>query len=236
MPPQRLPRAARVFPAPLPLALACAALAGCGSSGHGVASKPPREIIAAALSAAESASSVHVTGSIDARAAHESFDIVIVAGKGAHGTVSTRDSNFELIETGGTVYLRGNAAFYRRIGGAEAARLLHGKWLKAPATGAKLAPLLRLADLHSLVSSSLAGHARLASAGASVVRGVAVVGVRDASAAETVYVATSGRPYPVEIAKTGSGGGTITFDAWDAPVALIPPARAIDISALQAHA
>lgn len=231
-------RVARALGFLLLLALLGQALAGCGSSAHGsgVASKPPGEILAAAQAASDAASSVHVTGSIEARAgARETFDIEILAGRGARGNISVGGASFDLIETGGTVYMMGNAAFYARIGGAEAARLLRGKWLKAPANGSKLRPLLRLTDLHALVSSSLSGHAGLARAGTSAVKGVSAVGVGDAANRETVFVASSGPPYPLEISKSGSGGGTITFDRWNAPVALVPPPHAIDIAALHAH-
>jgi hypothetical protein len=213
-----------------------ALLAGGGSSSHdgnGVASKPPRDILAAAQAASDSAKSVHVTGSIEGADAHESFDIYIAAGKGTRGSVTARGATFELVEAGGTVYMKGDAAFYERIGGTRAARRLDGKWLKAPASDPKLGPVLRLTDLHSLISVSLAGHGTLTAAGSRVLAGVAVVGVNDAAKGETVYVATRGRPYPVQISKTGLGGGTITLDRWDAPVALAPPPRAIDISTLQ---
>jgi hypothetical protein len=212
-------------------------LAGCGSSSHGngVASKSPRAIVEAAQTAAEAATSAHVVGSIARAGGSETFDIEILAGKGAHGSVSVEGATFAVIEDAGTVYLKGNAAFYTRVGGRKAGELLHGKWLRAPASGAKFAPLLRLTDLHGLVSSSLAGHAGLRSLGASVVNGTRVVGVTDAALGETVYVATNGKPYPVEITKSGSGGGVVSFGAWNAPVALVPPARAIDISALQPH-
>jgi hypothetical protein len=218
------------------LLVQAAVLAGCGSSSHdgnGVASKSPRDILAAAQAASGGASSVHVTGSIEGADARESFDIEIAAGKGTRGSVTARGATFELIETAGTVYMKGDAAFYERIGGAQAARRLDGKWLKAPASDPKLGPVLRLTDLHGLISVSLAGHGTLTAVGTRAVAGVAVVGVRDAAKGETVYVATRGRPYPVQISKTGLGGGTITLDRWDAPVVLQPPQRAIDISALQ---
>jgi hypothetical protein len=228
-------RAARALAALVLLIPQGAALAGCGSSSHGngVASKPPREILAAAQAASDSASSVHVSGSIEGARAHESFDIEILATRGSRGTVTVGGASFELLEAAGTVYVRGDAAFYERIGGKEAARRLEGRWLKAPATDPKLQPLLRLSDLHSLISVSLAGHTGLTSAGTSVVDNVRVVGVRDPAKGETVYVATNGPAYPIEISKSGLGGGTIVLDRWNAPVLLVPPAHAIDISALQ---
>ena len=230
-------RAARA-PFALVLSALGIAFAGCGSSSHhgnGVASKPPRAILAAAQAASARATSVHVAGSIEGASAHESFDIEILAGKGTSGTVTVDGANFELIETAGTVYMRGDAAFYERIGGRAAAHRLNGKWLKASASDPKLQPVLRLTDLSGLISVSLASHGRLASVGTSVVGNVHVVGVRDAGKGETVYVATSGPPYPIQISKTGLGRGAITLDRWNANVVLQPPHNAIDISALQPH-
>lgn len=229
--------AARAFAALGLVILVGAVPAGCGSSSHGnrLSSKPPREILAAAQAASDAATSVHVAGSIQGARAHESFDIEILAGKGTRGTVTVAGASFQLIEASATVYLKGDATFYERIGGREAARRLQGKWLKARSSDPKLEPVLRLADLHSLISVSLAGHSALARVGTSIVDGTPVVGVRDAARRETVYVATNGPPYPIQIAKSGLGGGTITLDRWNAPVALSPPAHAIDISALQPH-
>jgi len=225
---------------PFPLILVLGVvLAGCGSSSHdgnGVAGKSPRAMLAAAQAASAAATSVHVRGSIEGASAHESFDIEILAHRGTRGTVTSGGASFELIETTGTVYLKGDAAFYERVGGREAARRLEGKWLKAPATDPRVRPVLRLTDLHGLISVSLAGHSRLAAAGRSVIDGVSVVGVRDPVKGETVYVATNGPPYPIQISKTGLGAGTLTLDRWDAPVALVPPAHTIDLAALQSHA
>ena len=215
-----------------------AALAGCGSSSHdgnGIADKSPPAILAAAQAASAKATSVHVSGSIEGASAHESFDIQILARRGTRGSVTTGGARFELIETAGTLYLKGDAAFYERVGGREAARRLQGKWLKAPATDPRVRPVLRLTDLHGLVSVSLAGHSRLAAAGRGVIDRVPVVGVRDSAKGETVYVATHGAPYPIQISKTGIGAGTLTLDRWNAPVALVPPAHAIDLAALQSN-
>jgi hypothetical protein len=242
MPAQLSRRAARVLGVLLALVAQGVALAGCGGSSHGngIASKSPRAILQAAQTAAEGASSAHVVGSITRPTGTETFDIEILAGKGAHGSVTVEGATFDLIETAGTVYMKGNAAFYARVGGSaadkrEAGKLLHGKWIKAPASAAQFAPLLHLADLHTLVSTSLAGHAAPRSVGTSVVNGTPVVGVADPSLGETVYVATSGTPYPVQIAKSGTDGGTITFGAWNGSVILAPPAHAIDITTLQPH-
>jgi hypothetical protein len=210
---------------------------GCGGSlhGNGVADKSPSQILAAASAAAAKATSAHVIGSIDAPGSAESFDVQLLAGKGARGKVSLGGASFELIDTGATVYMRGSAAFYRRVGGSLAAKLLRGKWLKAPASDAQFASLKRLTDLRRLIGSVLAGHGAVTKGGSATIEGTPAVAVRDTAKGETVYVATSGQPYPLQITKTGSGGGSISFDRWNAPVTLRAPSQAIDLATLQAR-
>ena len=60
-----------------------------------------------------------------------------------------------------------------------------------------------------------------------------MVGLTDQTQGGTLYVATSGKPYPVKLAKGGAGGGTLTFDRWNQPVSITPPANAIDLAQLR---
>ena len=219
----------------LPLVLALAALAGCGgsSSGNGVASKSPTEIIAAAKTAADGASAVHVSGSTVSAGTPITLDLSLVAGKGGRGRVAENGLSFELIQLEGTLYIKGSPAFYKHFAGAAAARLLQGKWLKAPATSTSFAGLSSLVELHKLLDVALASDKALVSTGTRTVKGQAVVGVKDTAQGETIYVATTGKPYPVAATKSGTGGGTIAFAEWDKPVTLTAPANAVDIEQLQ---
>jgi len=71
----------------LSLVMALTALAGCGgsSSGNGVASKSPPEIIAAARAAADGASTVHVSGSTVTSGTPIALDLSLVAQVRGHG-------------------------------------------------------------------------------------------------------------------------------------------------------
>lgn len=210
-------------------------LGGCGgsSSGNGVAAKAPTDIVAAAKVAAEGASSVHVSGSIVSGGLPITLDMDLLAGKGGRGQLTENGLGFELIQTGGTVYIKGTPAFYRHIGGTAAAQLLQGKWLKAPTTSKEFASIASLTDLHQLVDTTLTNHGTLAKGATTTVDGQKVVGVTDTAKDGTLYVAEAGQPYPIEITKSGAGGGTITFDRWNESVALAAPANAIDITQLQ---
>jgi hypothetical protein len=213
--------------------LALAALAGCGgSSGNGVASKSPTEIVAAARAAAQSASSVHVAGSSVASGTPITLDLSLVAGKGGRGKLSENGLSFEVIELDETIYIKGSSAFYSHFAG-PAGTLLEGKWLKAPTTNATFAGLSSLTDLRKLLDEALASsHETLQSTGTGTVNGQSAVGVRGTSQNGVLYVATTGQPYPIEITKGGTAGGTITFSEWNKPVTLTAPANAVDIEQL----
>jgi hypothetical protein len=218
------------------LLVATGVLAGCGgssSSTNGVESKAPEAIVAAATGAIAGAKSVHVSGSIVSGGTPITLDLQLVSGEGGRGQLSENGLSFQLIEVGQTVYIKGSPAFWRHFGGAAAAALFQGKWLKAPTTNSDFATLASLTDLHKLFNAALSNHGTLAKGATTTVNGQKVVAVNDTTNGGTLYVATTGQPYPIEIKKGGSVGGQVSFDRWNEPVSLTPPANAIDITQLQ---
>jgi hypothetical protein len=216
-------------------ALAAGALNGCGgsSSGNGVASKTPAEIVASAKALADAASAVHVSGSIVAGGTKIALDLHLVTGRGGRGQLSENGLSFELIQIHGTAFIKGSPAFYTHFAGAAAAQLLQGRWLKAPATTGPLAALAALTNARALLDAALAEHAALTKGARTTVNGQQAIAVTDSSKGGTLYVATTGPPYPIELTKTGAGGGSIIFDRWNQPVSVAPPVSAIDITQLQ---
>jgi hypothetical protein len=226
----RLPSRARLAPW---LALAAATLAGCGSSApvNGIAAKAPAEILTAARAAADRAATVHVTGSVSGEGAPLSLDLELVAGKGGQGRIVQGDLDFRMIQIDQFVYIKGSPAFLRHIGGVSAARRLRGRWLKTRARG-NFASLAALTNLGKLVDTTLTSHGKLARHGTTTVDGQRVVAISDLSKGGTLYVATAGSPYPIEVVKNGGSGGRIVFDRWNKPVTLAAPANAINIAQL----
>jgi hypothetical protein len=236
--PTKMTRVVRLHPrlcASFVLVLSLAALAGCGgSSGNGVASKSADQIVNKSRLAADSASSVHVSGSLVAGGSPITLDLNLVAGKGARGELSENGLNFKLILVGGTAYISGSPAFYRHLGGAAAAQLFAGKWLKASATTGEFASFSSLADMRKLIDSALTGHGALAKGAITVVNSQKAIAVSDTTKGGTLYVATTGKPYPIEISKGGAENGKISFDAWNKSVAIAAPANSVDVSELKA--
>ena len=186
----------------------------------------------AARNAVASARSVHVAGTVMNRGSRITLDLNLVNGRGGQGSMGQNGLSFQVVRVGGEVYIDGTFAFWRRFVGNAAAPLLWGKWIKAPA-GGRLAALATLTDLQKLFDQLLSSHGRLAKGSITTVRGQRVIAVKDITYGGTLYVATTGEPYPLEVVKNSSNGGRIAFDRFNQPMTLAPPGNAIDISQLQ---
>jgi hypothetical protein len=212
------------------------ALAGCGSSsssGNGVSSKSPTEILAASKAAADSAGSVHVVGTLTSNGTPITLNLHLASGHGGRGQISQGNLSFELIVIGDTIYIKGSPAFYSHFGGSAAAQLFQGKWLKAPVSGGELGSLAALTNFGKLLDQSLTSHGTLAKGVTTTLAGQPVIELRDTSHNGSLFVATTGKPYPIQIVKHGSETGHIAFTDWNQPVSLSTPSNAIDLSQLQ---
>jgi hypothetical protein len=211
------------------LLLACAISACGGSSGNGVASKSPDAIVSAARAAVDSAKSAHISGRIISGSSDATLNLDLVSGQGGSGVVSEGGLNFKLEVVAHEVYVNAPSAFWTRLVGASFAKLLQNRWLKAPESG-RFATLAQLTNLRALTAIALSTRGKLVKGGTTTINGQSVVGVRDASADATIYVATTGQPYPLEIVELGSQGGRIMLDKFNQSVSLTPPPNATDIS------
>jgi hypothetical protein len=210
--------------------VAAGIIAGCGgSSDNGVASKSPDQIVSSAENAIDGAQSAHVYGRVSGQGAPVTLDLHLVSGKGGEGTMSESGLPFRIIVVGQQVYINGSPAFWRHFGGSAAAELFNGKWLSAPVTG-QLASLAPLTNLHELASQALSHHGTLTKGQTTTIGSQKVVPVHDTSQGGTLYVATTGPAYPIEIAKPGN---QLNFDQFNAKVSLQAPANAINLSQLQ---
>jgi hypothetical protein len=232
--PRKLRRGAALPPL---LVASLTLLAGCGGSGsspgNGLESKSPEAVVAAAKQAADSAATVHISGSIIAEGKPISLNMELVSGKGAKGHIALGGLGIDVVEVENAFYLNGSAGFYKHIAGSAAAQLLQGKWLKAPTTSGEFAQLAQLTNLSKLIDTTLSSHGALKRSGTTTLAGEKVVAVTDSTKGGTLYVAATGTPYPLEIAKTGTGAGQIRFSNWNKPVSLQAPPNPININQLQ---
>lgn len=194
---------------------------------NGIENKTPAEIVTAARAAAIAASAVHVAGT----SAAVEIDLNLVRGKGASGSIAQGGNRFELIAIGDTLYLRGSDDFYRSLGGDAVVRLLSGKWLQVPAIGQGFAGFRQFTDMDTLLRAALTpGSANLAKGAVTTVDGGQAVPIRS-DARGTLYVATTGEPFPLEIVSSGDRG-KVVFDRWNEPVTLSAPSGAVSLEQL----
>jgi hypothetical protein len=210
--------------------LVVAALAGCGgsSSSGGIASEQPKTILKDSLAAANSLKSVHASGTIESGGQHIALDMTLVGGVGGKGTISLNGLTFQLVGIKNFAYMQAPPSVWQKAGApASAAQLLQGKWLKTPATG-QFGSIAKLTDIHQLFNQLLTQHGQtLKKGGTTTVAGQKVVTV--ISGKGRLYVATSGKPYPIRLIKTGSDAGQLTFDRFNQTTKLTAPTNTIDL-------
>lgn len=206
-------------------------LAARAASPSGIASESPNAILAASMAAIDSVSSVHVSGSGVENGAPISLNLSLAAGRGGHGAVTSDGETFRLVVIGKTLYFKGSASFWRKAGGASAAKQLAGKWLKAPTTG-EFSSVSSFASVRGLFAELLRPQGGLVKGSVTRVRGQRVVPIVDRANGGILYVAATGKPYPVEIVNHKTKNGVVVIDHIDQPVRLAAPAGAIDIKKL----
>jgi hypothetical protein len=95
--------------------------------------------------------------------------------------------------------------------------------------------LTSFTELPNLTRAFLDRQGKLTKGGVSSVAGQAAVEVKNDATGEVLYVATAGRPYPMQILKSGANTvDGIVFDQWNRPAAISAPANAINVQALSA--
>jgi hypothetical protein len=197
-----------------------------------VASKSPQQILTAVQSAIQTVKSVHVSGSIVSGGQPITLDLHLLTGKGGEGQMSVAGLGVQVVSVNQTIYIKGSQAFWRHFGGTAAAQLFQGKWLKAPASGS-FGSFAQLTNLSALFGKIASTHGVLKKGQTTTINGQPAIAITDTTQGGTLYVATTGQPYPLVISKSGSGGGKITFDQYNQSVTLTTPKNAVDISQFQ---
>jgi hypothetical protein len=208
---------------------------GSGASGgNGVASGSADQILASAIQAARHAKSVHVAGTVKNGSQTIGIDLSITSGHGTSGSISEGAASFKLIEAGGAFYIQPNGRFLAKFVHSNAAvQLLHGKWLKGSPTDASFKSFAQLTSIKSLMGSLTQNHGTLTKGSTATVNGVKAIALRS-SKGGTMYVATTGKPYPLEVSKTnGSTTGKVTFSNYDQRFAISAPSNSVDLDQLQ---
>jgi len=156
-------------------------------------------------------------------------------------SLTSQGNHIQIIQIGDTVYFKAPLSlFLQKLPASQrsqVAAVLRGKWIKEPASSPEVAQFKDLTDRATFVKGITATKTtpNFTADGSKTVNGVATTELKDAANGLTLFVASSGTPFPMEVDKTGgSDGGSITFDAWNQPfTAQAPPASdVVDASQL----
>jgi hypothetical protein len=204
-----------------------------GAPSNGVTSKSAEQIFNTAITAAKAAKSVHVSGALKSGSQSVGLDLSIVQGTGASGTISEGAVSFKLISIGGSYYIQPSAGFLQKfVHSAAAASLFKGKWLKASSSNSSFGSFGQLTSIKTLIGSLPHADGTLSKGSTSTLAGQPVIAV-DSSKGGTMYVATTGTAYPLQVSKNSGGqSGKITFSDYNKPFTITAPANSINIDQL----
>jgi hypothetical protein len=149
--------------------------------------------------------------------------------------MSEQGDSFDVVRVGKTVYVRGSRAFYTKVAGKQAAALLDGKWLSAPAATGEFASIGAFTDIGTFFTGVLGSHGRITKGAETTFGGQKVIALVDhSSSGGTLYVATTGKPYPMGISSPhGGAAGAVHFTGWGATIRIAAPKSSIDLTKLK---
>jgi hypothetical protein len=204
------------------------------AAANGIASKPPAQIVAAAVNALASARSVQMKGTIRESGRPYTFDLVLerASAKGSMTApmLGIKNAQFDFVVTGGKLFVR-SSTLWRKAGGTAAAQLLNNRWVVLPKASFRDFPFRGLRVFARGIRSGSPGKPRKAGA-VTMINGRPAIPVR--SGDSILYVATTGPPLPLRAmpATHAAGVGVVDFIAYNAPVKIGPPPNAVDLNQL----
>ncbi|WP_030207120.1 hypothetical protein [Streptomyces bikiniensis] len=232
--------ASRIRGAVVPLALCAglvAGLAACaedpdeGTNGVGRLAAP--DIEREARKVADGASSVRLAGTLVSKGGAFKLNMRLKQ-DGATGSVTTRNSTFELMRVGDVLYLKADAGFWSHDKGdakptkedVEAAEKLDGKYVKVPQDDPSYKQLRGFTDMKPLLDGLIGLHGEKVKGDRTrigAVRTIKVKGGADGGGG-VLDVSLDGSPYPVQFAR-GGGGGVVTLSDWNKDFPLAEPTK-----------
>jgi hypothetical protein len=228
------PLALAVAAGALLLGAACDAVDSIGGepsptpASNGVADKAPEEILRSAKDAFRHAGSVRVKGNGTSDGELYAVDMRIKGGGGGKGTVTVQHNLVEILRIGKDAYLKGDADFWKQqTGDSAAAELLKGKYLKAPSDEPALKAVLLFTDTGTFADELMKVDGTATKGERRTIAGIETIGVTFLSGKDkaTMYVATTGKPYPMHLtaASSSADAGALDFTDYDKPLDLKPP-------------
>jgi hypothetical protein len=202
-----------------------AAASSPAPADNGVAALTAEQILAKAKSALGAADAVRISGAGSDEGTQVKLDMRYGA-DGAVGTFFFNGQRLDLLRVGDDVYVKGSPSFWTTFANGQVAKQLGGKYVKTTLTDARFKPIASFTDLTDSVDGFLEPDGAITKGGPKTVAGVpAIALVNKGATGGTLYVATTGRPYPLSV---DGKGQRLTFTDYGKPVTVqAPPAAQI---------
>jgi hypothetical protein len=216
------------------LLLVAVAVAGCGggAKSNGVADMTATQIVAEMQKAIANAKSVHITGSGTSGGTKLSLDLQLEASTGGAGHIEIDGYGFDIVRIDKKLYFKADAPALNHFAGSVAAKLLAGKWFAVPADSSGFGSFTPFTDLRKLMNQILRASGPVEKGDETKTGEQPSIAVTDTKNGGTLYVATTGPAYPLELEPGKNGSGSISFTDWDQPVTLTAPKDSIDYAKL----
>ncbi|MET7648451.1 hypothetical protein ABZS83_33475 [Streptomyces sp. NPDC005426] len=198
-----------------------------GTNGVGRLTAP--EIEKKAQAAADSADAVRLAGTLVSKGGTYKIDMKL-KDKGGAGSVTSKNSTFELLRIGDELYLKADAGFWDHDdagesgdAGGAAADKLEDKYVKVPEDDPTYNQLRGFTDKKVLLDGLLTLHGKLAKGDRDEVGGVRTIRILGGTGeGGALDVSLEGVPYPLSFAR-GGGAGVVTLADWGKDFALAAP-------------
>jgi hypothetical protein len=187
-------------------------LGACGI-GEDLSERPPEQIVNDAREIANTANSVHVTGSVKQDGTENKLDIVLTNSGDGKDELSAGGQTISVIKVGNTIYAKG-------LPGAPSP-----DYVKLPANDPQVAELGKAVDKKQFLQEILGTSQKFTLAGKGKVDDQDTLKLTTNSGKSTLHVADdTDNPYPLRI-EGGSGAGavSITFSEWNEDAKITAP-------------
>ncbi|MFF2850840.1 hypothetical protein ACFVT5_31590 [Streptomyces sp. NPDC058001] len=232
----RIRRAAMVSVVCAGVIAAGAGLTGCSSEDpdagtNGVGKLAADKIQSKSRTAAESASSVRLSGTVVSKGLTYKLDMRL-KGNGGTGSVTSKKGTFRLLRVGEHLFLKADSGFWSHEDDGKGdssesdkavANKLDGKYVKVPQGDPAYQQLSGFTDMKLLLEGLLTLHGKLDKGDREDSGGVRTVQVTgDKGAGGTLDVSLEGTPFPLRLVRAGDAG-TISLTDWNKEFVLKEP-------------
>ncbi|MEU6017970.1 hypothetical protein ABZ826_29220 [Streptomyces sp. NPDC047515] len=221
---------------------------GVARADNGIDTLSAQQIADRSRDALLSVKSLHLSarGGLDGGNPPMALSLTLDQDGNCNGAVDlgSQQGSVRIVKRGDAIWVKPDADFWKNQvpnGGPAFAAILNGRYMKGSATDPRLRDVVAGCDLHTF-QRVVGDHAdndrgtlnkgrKTTLDGASV---VPLTRIRDGRTL-TMYVADTGKPYPLRITVRGGGANAVvSFSAFDKPVptATPPPDQTYDINAL----